>query len=101
MIFLNHIGHYGNAVTLQDISEWAGVSVGSVQNCTDRVMIAILEQYNKFVYIPGEGSEDMELAQLFVAQKTCIAWQGGVFAVDGTMVKFFKKPGCYGDTFTD
>ena len=62
MIFLNHIGHYRNAVTSQDISEWAGVSVGSVQNCTDRVMVAILEQHNKFVYIPGEGSEDMELA---------------------------------------
>ena len=62
MIFLNHIGHYGNAVILQDISEWVGVSVGSVQSCTDRAMVAILEQHNKFVYIPGEGSEDMELA---------------------------------------
>ena len=38
---------------------------------------------------------------IICSTKTYTAWQGGVFAVDGTMVKFFKKPGCYGDTFTD
>ena len=81
-------------LTSQDISEWAGVSVGLVQNCTDHIMVVILEQHDKFVYIPGEGVEDMELAQSFAAQKTCTAWKGGVFAMDGTTVKFFKKPGC-------
>ena len=50
-------------LTSQDISEWAGVSVGLVQNCTDYIMVVILEQHDKFVYIPGEGLEDMELAQ--------------------------------------
>ncbi|KAG2337323.1 hypothetical protein BDR05DRAFT_978547 [Suillus weaverae] len=28
-IFLNGVGHYGNAATTQDLAEWAGVSVGT------------------------------------------------------------------------
>jgi hypothetical protein len=40
-IFLNCAGHYGNAATIQDIADWAGISVGSIYNCTNRVMIAI------------------------------------------------------------
>jgi hypothetical protein len=27
-IFLNHAGHYGDVVTIQDIADWAGVSGG-------------------------------------------------------------------------
>jgi hypothetical protein len=26
-IFLNHAGHYGNAATIQDIADWAGISM--------------------------------------------------------------------------
>ncbi|KAG1743528.1 hypothetical protein EDD22DRAFT_958763 [Suillus occidentalis] len=32
-IFLNGIGHYGNAATTEDLADWAGVSVGTVYNC--------------------------------------------------------------------
>ena len=32
-IFLNTAGHYGNAATLQNLAEWAGVSIGTVHNC--------------------------------------------------------------------
>ena len=32
-IFLNAVGHYGNAAASQDMAEWAGVSVGTVHNC--------------------------------------------------------------------
>ncbi|KAG1908666.1 uncharacterized protein F5891DRAFT_1180201 [Suillus fuscotomentosus] len=32
-IFLNGIGHYGNAATMQDLAEWAGVSIRTVYNC--------------------------------------------------------------------
>ena len=33
-IFLNHAGHYGNVISPEDVAQWAGVSVGSVVNCT-------------------------------------------------------------------
>jgi hypothetical protein len=36
-IFLNHAGHYGNTATIQDIADWANISVGSIYNCTKRV----------------------------------------------------------------
>ncbi|KAG2746065.1 hypothetical protein P692DRAFT_201694805, partial [Suillus brevipes Sb2] len=29
-IFLNSVGHYRNAATMEDIVDWAGVSVGTV-----------------------------------------------------------------------
>ena len=100
-IFLNRAGHYRNAATPEDIAEWAGVSVGSVVNCTNHVMVVILDQHDNFVYVPGDESEDMGLAHLFAAQKTCTAWQGGIFAADGLTIDFFEKPASYGDTFTD
>ncbi|KAF9220436.1 hypothetical protein BS17DRAFT_681707, partial [Gyrodon lividus] len=40
-IFLNHAGHFGNAISPDDVALWAGVSVGSVINCTNFVMVAI------------------------------------------------------------
>ena len=42
-IFLNHAGHYGNAISPEDVAQWAGVSAGSVVNCTNQVMAAILD----------------------------------------------------------
>ncbi|KAG2059217.1 hypothetical protein BDR06DRAFT_860497, partial [Suillus hirtellus] len=29
-IFLNHAGHYSNVISLEDVAQWAGISVGSV-----------------------------------------------------------------------
>jgi len=42
-IFLFHAGHYGNACTPEDVAQWAGISVGTVVNCTHCVMAAILD----------------------------------------------------------
>ncbi|KIK11405.1 hypothetical protein PISMIDRAFT_122763 [Pisolithus microcarpus 441] len=32
-IFLNGVGHYGNGAAMEDVAEWAGISVGTVYNC--------------------------------------------------------------------
>ncbi|KIK77523.1 hypothetical protein PAXRUDRAFT_166548 [Paxillus rubicundulus Ve08.2h10] len=48
-IFFNCAGHHGNVISLKDVALWAGVSMGSVTNCTNRVMIAILDQHNNFI----------------------------------------------------
>ncbi|KIJ13565.1 hypothetical protein PAXINDRAFT_80709 [Paxillus involutus ATCC 200175] len=97
-IFLNRAEHYGNACCPED---WAGVSVGTVINCTHRVMAAILEQHNKFIYIPPPRSKDMRRAQEFTESRTCRSWRNGVFAVDGSAINLFAKPGRYGETFFD
>ncbi|KAF9220564.1 hypothetical protein BS17DRAFT_681967, partial [Gyrodon lividus] len=51
-IFLNHAGHYGNAISPEYVAQWAGVSVGSVINCTNHVMVAILDQHDTFMQFP-------------------------------------------------
>ena len=58
-IFLYHVGHYGNACSPNDVAQWAGVSVGTVMNCTHHVMASLLDQHDRFIYIPDIHSEDM------------------------------------------
>ncbi|KAF8545963.1 hypothetical protein OG21DRAFT_1396464, partial [Imleria badia] len=69
-IFLNCAGHYGNAILIEDVAQWAGISIGSVVNCTNRVMATLLEEHNKFVFMPSEGSLDAEMARTFVEAKS-------------------------------
>ena len=85
-------------MTPEDMAQWAGVSVRLVINCTNWVMIVILDQHDDFVYIPGAESEAMELACMFTKAMMCIDWQGrGVFAADGLTFNFFKKLALYRD----
>jgi len=58
-VFLFHARHYGNACTPEDVAQWAGISVGTVVNCTHRVMAVILDQHDEFIYTPDVCSEDM------------------------------------------
>ena len=76
-IFLNCAGHYGNAISTQDVAQWAGISIGSVVNCTNRAMTTLLEQHDKFIFIPSADSLDVELARMFVEARSCTAWKGG------------------------
>jgi hypothetical protein len=100
-IFLNRAGHYGNAISLEDVAQWAGVSVGSVVNCTNRVMGAILAQHDHFVGFPALDSQDAEQARHFVESRTCPEWRNGIFAVDGSTIDLYAKPGFHGEVFFD
>jgi len=90
--FLFHAGHYGNAVSPEDVTQWAGVSIGSVVNCTNCVMIAVLDEHVQFVRIPSKDLEDMEKAQIFTESCTCPAWKNGISAADGSSIPLFEKP---------
>jgi hypothetical protein len=100
-IFLNRAGHYGNAISLEDVAQWAGISVGSVVNCTNCVMIALLDQHDNFVGFPHPDSEDAELAREYAQSKTCPEWRNGILAVDGTTIDLYAKPAHFGETFYD
>lgn len=100
-IFLNRAGHYGNAISPEDVAQWAGVSVGSVVNCTHRVMVALLEHHDEYISIPLVEDEDAELAREFAESRSCPAWRNGIFAVDGTTIPLFEKPSFFGETFYD
>jgi hypothetical protein len=101
-IFLNRAGHYGNSISLVDVSQWAGVSVGSVVNCTNRVMVALLDQHDAFMGFPPHDSRDFELARRYSAKaSTCPEWRNGILAVDGTTVDLFATPGFFHQAFYD
>ena len=100
-IFLNRAGHYGNAISTEDVAQWAGISTGSVINCTNQVMFALLVQHDEFVFVPSAQSEDAELARTFVEARSCSAWKQGIFAADGSTFNLFKKLSLYGETFYD
>ncbi|KIK10783.1 hypothetical protein PISMIDRAFT_123935 [Pisolithus microcarpus 441] len=100
-IFLNCMGHYGNVISPEDVRQWAGVSVGSVINCTHHVMIALLDQHDNFIFFPNVDDIEMDEAREFVEGQTCAAWQNGVFAADRSAIKLMSKLSIYGETFYD
>ncbi|KAG2070755.1 hypothetical protein BDR04DRAFT_1128369 [Suillus decipiens] len=76
-VFLNSIGHYGNATTTEDISDWARVPVGPSITATSIASKSLCRK------------------------KTCHEWHGGFLCVDGTLSPLHKKPGWHGDGFFD
>jgi hypothetical protein len=54
-IFLHRLGHYGNVLSVDDIAEWAGVSSGTVINCTKRCMLAIIKLHDDAMSMPTEN----------------------------------------------
>ncbi|KIK79735.1 hypothetical protein PAXRUDRAFT_160478 [Paxillus rubicundulus Ve08.2h10] len=92
-IFLNHAGHYGNVI----------FSVGSVINCTNRVMVAILDQHDTFIQFPGLDSEDVARAQVYMQNHSCPEWGHGILAADadGSPFCLFAKPAMHSETFFD
>jgi hypothetical protein len=103
-IFLNGIGHYGNAATPEDVAEWAGVSLGTVYNCYNCVMIAILQHHDALMFfdpLDPVDQADRERSKCWVEERTCKEWRGGFLCVDGTPFNVFQKPGWHGEGFFD
>jgi hypothetical protein len=100
-IFLNRAGHYGNSISVEYVAQWAGISAGSVVNCTNRVMVALLDQHDTFMGFPAPDSEDFERAREYAANTVCPEWQNGILAVDGSTINVYQKPGFHGEVFFD
>ena len=101
-IFLNWAGCYENAISISDIALWAGVGESSVVNCTNHVMVALLDHHNTFIKFPTElDSVDHRNAKAYAGTVTCQQWQGGWLAPDGSAISLFKKPEYYRKTFYD
>ncbi|KIN97847.1 hypothetical protein M404DRAFT_159493 [Pisolithus tinctorius Marx 270] len=100
-IFLFCAGHYGNVASPEDVVQWAGVSIGSFVNCMNHVMVAILDEHDRFINIPSEDLQEMERAWVFTESCTCSAWRNGMFAADGSSIPLFEKPLIFGEMFYD
>jgi len=74
-IFLNCIGHYGNAASPEDLAQWAGGSAGWIEKCTNHVMVAVLALHDKGIHLPT--ADEKEDAKAWVEGKTCPEWRDG------------------------
>jgi hypothetical protein len=98
-IFLFRAGHYGNASSPEDTAQWAGMSVGGVEKCTDRVVVALLSHHDNAIHFPEAGEK--EDAKDYVEEHTCREWRHGFLLADGTKFAFFQRPGLHGDAWFD
>jgi len=96
-IFLFRTSHYGNTASPEVIGHWAGVSPGTVANCTNRIMLALLLLHNKCIHFPT--AEEQESTKAWVAAQVCPEWSNGYMMVDGTKFPLFQQPGLHGDTW--
>ena len=98
-IFLFRAGHYGNAASPEDTAQWAGISVGGVEKCTDRVVVALLSHHDEAIHFPE--ADEKEAAKDYVEEQTCSEWWNGFLLADGTKFAFFQCPGLHGDVWFD
>ncbi|KAL1749955.1 hypothetical protein FB107DRAFT_224683 [Schizophyllum commune] len=98
-IFLNRAGHDGNLASSEDIAQWAGVSVGTVENATKRCLIALVSLHDQAVHLPT--ADDKEAAKEYVEKETCPEWRNGYLLADGTKLPVFCKPGLHGEAWYD
>jgi len=98
-IFLFQAGYYGNAASPEAIGQWAGVSLGMVVNCTNRVMVALMSLHNECVHLLM--AEEKESAREWVTEQVCPKWSNGYLMVDGTKFPLFQRPGLHGDAWFD
>ena len=98
-IFLNRIGHYGNASCIDDLAEWAGVSVGTVTNSTKRCMLAFIKYHNRAMAPPTD--HEIARSKAWSEERVISEWGNGWLAVDGMTFPLFQKPGLHGESWFD
>ncbi|KAF8225523.1 hypothetical protein L208DRAFT_1305931, partial [Tricholoma matsutake] len=98
-IFLFCAGHYGNALSPKDTAQWAGISVGGVEKCTDCVMVALLSCHDKAIHLPD--AMEKEKSKAYVSETVCSKWHGSFLLADGAKFPFYQCPGLHGDAWFD
>jgi hypothetical protein len=73
-IFLYRAGHYGNTASPEAIGHWAGISPGTVVNCTNCIMMALLALHDEYVHFLT--AEEKESAKAWVEEKVLYALSG-------------------------
>jgi hypothetical protein len=98
-IALFRFGHNGNAASVEAVAQWAGVSAGTVVNCTRRVMISFLSLHDSAIRWPSD--DEKERSKEWVESVSCYAWRDGYCMVDGTPIVLYQKPGYHGEAYFD
>jgi hypothetical protein len=100
-VTLYRFGHFGNAVSMQEVALWAGWGFGTVDRSTRHVVKALCRTQFRRVAIKWPDEVEKEKAKDWVQEVSCPEWRGGWLMVDGTLVPLFQRPGFYGNTWYD
>jgi hypothetical protein len=98
-VFLFRVGHYGNAASPEDTAQWAGLSVGAVEKCTDHVIVALLSYHDEVIHLPD--ATEKEGSKSYVEDVLCPELRGGFLLADGSKFPFYQRPGLHGDAWFD
>ncbi|KIK73219.1 hypothetical protein PAXRUDRAFT_795629 [Paxillus rubicundulus Ve08.2h10] len=55
-----------------------------VINCTNHVMVAILDQHDTFMQFPALDSADVAISCAYTQEYPCPEWHNGILAADGS-----------------
>ncbi|KAK9481950.1 hypothetical protein V1527DRAFT_448128, partial [Lipomyces starkeyi] len=100
-VTLYRFGHYGNGASMFEVSIWSGMGVGTIVNCTKRVLSAIFTSGLEQEAIRWPSPAEREKYKQYVEEISCPAWRNGWCMIDGTLVPLYAKPYFYGDMFFD
>ncbi|KAF9506510.1 hypothetical protein BS47DRAFT_1367345 [Hydnum rufescens UP504] len=98
-ITLFHLGHFGNAASVESVAQWAGCSAGAVVVSTRHVIQAVMACHDLAIHRPN--AEEKECAKQWVEAVSCPAWRDGYCMVDGTLVLLSDKPSLCGEGYYD
>ena len=83
----------------EDTAQWAGISVGGVEKCTDHVMVALLSYHDEAIHLPD--AVEKEKSKAYVGETVCSEWHGGFLLADGSKFPLYQCPGLHGDVWFD
>jgi len=86
-IFLFQAGHYSNAASPEAIGLWAGISLGTISNSTNQVMMALLSLHDKSIHLPT--AKEKKSTKPWVAEQVCPKWSDRCLMVDRTKFLLF------------
>jgi hypothetical protein len=78
--------------------------VGTVHNCTKRIMIAITSLHDNAISWNLQDPKCLHakaMAKEWVERRTCRAWRHGYLTGDGSSFSLYQKPGLHGESFYD
>src|SRR5258708_6394483 len=98
-IVLYWFGHFGSAVSVEAVAQWAGCSVGEVVKGIHKIMIAFLPLHDQAIHWPN--MEEKQEASDSGESVSCQSWWLGFCMVDGMLIPLVSKPGHFGKQFFD
>jgi hypothetical protein len=100
-VALYHFGHFGNAVSMQEVALWAGWGFGTVDPSTHCVIKVLCRPEFCRVAVKWPTDEEREKAKQWVEEDSGPEWCDGWLMVDSMLVPLFQRPGFYRNTWYD